>query len=104
MTTKDQIVDLLKTRDLAVARALVVLYEHQTADEQVSHDTHHRNGMGFRPCDAHIGTSMAQFYLKNKFLTQKQLDYWRKPMRNGQMKIEIYANQLLKTVKGKQNG
>lgn len=93
--TKQDIITLLQNRDLAVARALVVLYQRQTADEQTTQETTARNGMGFRPCDAFVGSSMAQFYLKNKFLTPKQLAYWRKPLKSGQMKISIYANQLL---------
>ena len=39
MTTKFEIINLLKTRDVAVARALVVLNDRQTADEQVAEAT-----------------------------------------------------------------
>ena len=49
MTTRAEIVELLRTRDLAVARALLVLNERQTASEQASESTHYRNGRGFRP-------------------------------------------------------
>lgn len=95
MYTKDQIVEMLATRDVAIGRALVALYKRQTADEQSAHSTKNNNGRGFRPCDAFVGSSMAEFYQKNGFITSKQAAYWRKPMKNGQMKIAIYANQLL---------
>jgi hypothetical protein len=62
MVSKEQIVSLLATKDKAVARALVVLNERQTADEQDSQATRLDNGMGFKPCHARMGTSMAQFY------------------------------------------
>lgn len=95
MYTKDQIVEMLATRDVAIGRALVALYNRQTIDEQSNQVTTKQNGAGFRPCDAFVGSSMAQFYQKNGYITQKQAAYWRKPMKNGQMKITIYANQLL---------
>lgn len=97
MNTLDKaaIVSLLKTNDRAIARALVVLTERQTADEQAAETTKYQNGQGFRPCHARMGTSMAQFYTRNGFLSDKQVAYWRKPMRDGRMRIEIYAGQLL---------
>ena len=53
---RDSIVKLLETNDKAIIRALVVLNQYQTADEQVSEDTRHRNGQGFKPCHARMGT------------------------------------------------
>ena len=93
--SKEQIVELLRSNDQAVARALVVLNENQTSDEQNAEDTRYLNGVGFRPCHARMGTSMAKFYLRNNYLTRKQIDYWRKPMRDGKMRIEIYWKQLM---------
>ena len=95
MTTKFEIINLLKTRDVAVARALVVLNERQTADEQVAEATKYNNGRGFTAADARVGTSMAQFYEKRGFLTPKQISYWRRLRKDGKMRIEIYATQLL---------
>lgn len=94
MLNKDTLVKLLATNDRAVARALVVLNEHQTRDEQVQENTKYLNGEGFRPCHARMGTSMAQFYLRRGFLTAKQVAYWRKPMADGNMRIGIYWKQL----------
>lgn len=95
MVTKFEIINLLKTRDAAVARALVVLNERQTADEQVQEGTKYLNGRGFRPCHARMGTSMAKFFLRNGYLTPKQINYWRALQKDGKMRIEIYAGQLL---------
>jgi hypothetical protein len=92
---KSQIIQLLKTNDKAVARALVVLNERQTLDEQAAENTKYANGRGFRPCHARMGTSMATFYLRNNYLSIKQVAYWRAPMKDGKMRIEIYAGQLL---------
>jgi hypothetical protein len=95
MTTKTDIVNLLRTNDRAVARALVVLTERQTATEQASEATINCNGEGFRPCHARMGTSMAQFYNRRGYLSPKQIAYWRHPQKNGQTRIEVYAGQLL---------
>lgn len=93
--TKQSIVELLKTNDKAVCRALVRLNERQTKDEQSSETTRYHNGRGFRPCHARMGTSMAEFYKRYGKLSPKQIQYWRKPMKCGHMRIEIYAGQLL---------
>lgn len=100
--TKQDIVKLLATNDRAVARALVVLTERQTADEQASENTKYLNGQGFRPCHARMGTSMAKFYERMGYLTPRQIQYWRQPMKNGQFRMQIYAGQLLEVAKQKQ--
>lgn len=94
MLTKEQIVNLLKTNDKAICRALVVLNERQTYTEQSSEATLNRNGRGFRPCHARMGTSMAKFYQKRGYLTEKQIAYWRREMADGNMRIGIYWKQL----------
>ena len=42
-----------------------------------------------------MGTSMANFFKRNSYLSEKQVSYWRALQKNGQMRIEIYAGQLL---------
>lgn len=95
MVTKSEIIRLLATNDRAVARALVVLNERQTMTEQSSEHTINRNGVGFTPADARMGSSMAKFYSKFGRLSDKQLAYWRKPNRRGVPRIAKYAGQLL---------
>lgn len=99
--TGNAIIELLRTNDKAVCRALVVLNERQTTDEQISENTKHRNNRGFRPCHARMGTSMAKFYEKRGFLTPKQIAYWRKEGKEG-MRIAIYWRQLLDAAHKKQ--
>ena len=93
--TKQDIIDLLQRNDKAIARALVVLNERQTIDEQTSEATKYHNGVGFTGADAAMGTSMAQFYARRGYLTEKQLAYWKKPNKNGVWRICKYAGQLL---------
>lgn len=99
--TKAEIVNLLRTNDKAIIRAIIVLNERQTQDEQAIGATTHANGRGFSAAHAAIGTSMAQFYEKNGYLSPKQVAYWRKTTASGRMKIEIYAGQLLEIAKEK---
>ena len=95
---KDRIVQLLETNDKAVARALVRLNANQTADEQVQETVKYQNGKGFHPCHARMGSSMAKFFEKRGYLTQKQVEYWRKRDRKGNMRIGIYAGQLMREI------
>lgn len=92
---KVEIVQLLQTNDKAIARALVVLNERQTSVEQSAESTINHNGVGFTPADARMGTSMAQFYARRGYLTEKQLAYWKKPNVRGVWRICKYAGQLL---------
>lgn len=60
---------LLTTNDRAVERAIVCIFNRQTADEQVAEDTRHRNGRGFSAGDAKKGTYMAKWILGGKHLS-----------------------------------
>ena len=95
---KEKIISLLSNNDKAVSRALIRLAERQTADEQEDRNTKYRNGRGFRPCHARVGVEMAEFFQKRGYLTEKQVRYWRVTDRKGNMRIGIYAGQLLKLV------
>lgn len=103
MITKESIIQLLKTNDKAVCRALLVLNQRQTTDEQRTEETKYRNGQGFRPCHARMGTSMAEFYTRNGYLTSKQISYWRSTTKSGKSRIEIYAGQLTQIAIEKQS-
>ena len=68
-------------------RALIRIYENQTADEQNSGVTVHDNGIGFTGCDANILTSFADGLKKYGNLTVKQMALLHK-------KIGKYAKQI----------
>jgi hypothetical protein len=99
--TVNDIKALLATNNRAVGRALIVLRNRQTADEKVSERTTHLNGRGFRPCHARMGTSMADFFERRGYLTEKQTNYWRAKMADGNSRIEIYSRQLLEEAAAK---
>jgi hypothetical protein len=42
-----------------------------------------------------MGTSMADFFERRGYLTEKQTNYWRAKMADGNSRIEIYSRQLL---------
>ena len=93
--TQKGITALLAKNNDAVCRALIVLYNNQTADEQSTNTTNQHNGRGFSGFDAEIGTKMAKFYLERKYLTIGQIAVWRKMDRNGNMRIARYWRQLI---------
>jgi len=92
---KQDIITLLNTNDMAIARALIAINKRQTEVEKIKNSTIEANGRGFTPADAFMGTSMAEFYTAHKMLTPKQLNYWKKPNAKGIPRINKYATQLL---------
>lgn len=102
MVTKEKIIGLLATNDKALARALVVLNNRQTADEKASETTRYRNGRGFNAAHAKRGTGMANFYLQAGFLTRRQMAWWRAcEGRGGAMRIALYVGQLMEEAAAK---
>ena len=97
--TRESIQTLLANSDRAIGRALVVLYNNQTADEQVSETVRHWNGKGFKGIHGKIGTSMAKFFIRNGYLSPKQIAYWRVTDRKGTMRIGCYWRQLIEAAK-----
>ena len=64
MWTPDRIRHLLNTNDLAVERAIVVLYDRQTQDEKRDSDTKHDNKRGFKANHASTMSFFARIILK----------------------------------------
>tara|TARA_B100001287_G_C22654350_1_gene516893 strand:+ start:1005 stop:1409 length:405 start_codon:yes stop_codon:yes gene_type:complete len=61
--TREEIDHLLIENDIAVMRAIVRLFQMQTADEISSGQTKHENSVGFSSADAKAGTRMARWLL-----------------------------------------
>lgn len=79
---------LLTTNRKAVIRALMIIYDNQTTDEQRAHSVRYNNSIGFTGVDGRILSSFVLFYKKNGFLTHKQLNVLYK-------KIPKYWKQIL---------
>lgn len=97
---KAKVLRLLETNDMAVARAVAAINKRQEYDEQNEERTKYRNGRGFRPCHARMGTSMAEYFERHGKLTTKQVAWWRVKDKDGNMRIGIYANQLVTVIEG----
>jgi hypothetical protein len=68
------IVSLLHLNNRAVERAMIVLYNNQTSDEQAESTTKHRNGKGFNSYDVKMGTYYAMWVLSGKKLSGYHLE------------------------------
>ena len=68
-------------------RALVRIYENQTADEQEIGATVHHNSVGFNGVDAELLTSFAQQVKQGRSLSPRQRQFLHK-------KMPKYAGQL----------
>lgn len=93
MWTEARIVELLSTNNLAVERAMVAIYNLQTADERAMGQTNRLNGVGFSGAHARRGTYYAKWVLSGKRLSGKHLESARK------MAIS-YRKQLLAVANG----
>ena len=87
--TKDEIKGLIESRDDAVVRGMLRIYDLQTESEKVFADTHAHNGVGFSGGDGEIMSSFVELYNKTNFLSYKQMKIARKKMLK-------YAGQLTK--------
>lgn len=92
--TKDEIKEQLMTNDEWLVRGLVAIYNKQTMDEQRVEETKHHNDVGFTGADGHFMTSVAKFYQRNRYLSDKQRFLVRK-------KMSKYAGQLADIANGK---
>lgn len=87
--------------ELIIGRALVAIFNNQTAEEQSSNVTKFNNGVGFTQSDARIGAITAKYYLKHKTLLDWQVRNWCKPNKKGDPRIVKYAGQLDQIAKRK---
>lgn len=90
--TKEKLIRLLDSNDVAVWKAVHRIYQNQTAAEKAVGETCVYNGIGFSGADGGILSSFAQFYEKNGYLSPKQTAIARK-------KIKKYTRQLLEYIK-----
>jgi len=91
MSKKDMIEQLrqrLTSNDRWALRALMRIYQNQTADEQCRETTIERNGIGFTGPDAEILTSFARQYQRRGCLSPKQMIILRRRM-------PAYARQIV---------
>ena len=91
MSKKDMIEQLrqrLASNDRWALRALLRIYQNQTADEQNSESPIERNGIGFTGPDAEILTSFARQYQRRGCLSDRQMIILRR-------RIPAYARQIV---------
>lgn len=77
-----------------VGRALIVLFNNQTFNEQIDMTTTEQNGEGFTGTDAKYGTWCAELYIKDRKLAAKTVEKWYKKNSKGISRISKYWNQL----------
>ena len=78
-----------------IGRALVAIFERQTASEKHALQAEEDNGIGFAGCDAKGGSLTAKSYMKRKALMEWQVAKWTKlSPTSGFARICKYAGQL----------
>jgi hypothetical protein len=91
----------LSTNPAWATRAIVKLWQRQTADEQASQSTGHDNGVGFNGTDAFILSSFAEQINKGRTLSPKQLAiaFRKLPKYSKQIISEISDEKLVEIEK-----
>jgi hypothetical protein len=94
--TRDMMLLLLNESDKAVERALFLLFEKQTADEQRSKDTKHTNDRGFTQADARFFSQLVEEIKAGRSLAQHRLNWLRikRPGSRFPSRIGKYAAQI----------
>lgn len=76
-TSKQEIVEKLRKqiadKDSTAIHTLMFVYERQVDDEQLHETVKYRNGVGFKPQDAKIGSSFVKWYKSKGLFTAKQM-------------------------------
>lgn len=93
--TKEFIQNQLTTNPKWVERALVVLFNRQTLDEQIASETKYENGMGFNGSDSRYLTYCTKWILRGNHLNEKHL------LKCG-AKLKKYWRQILEEIESKQ--
>lgn len=88
----DRIKRVLDQSAPAVEKAILVVYRNQTPAETAFGTTIEDNGIGYSGADAEFMSSLAEWILSGKSLSQGQLKYGRKI-------IKKYSRQLLMEAK-----
>jgi hypothetical protein len=71
--TEERIASLLAKNDGAVERAILAIWNRQTADEKGAKHTRHSNGIGFSGSDASLGSYYAQWLRNGRHLSGQHL-------------------------------
>jgi hypothetical protein len=84
---------LLDRSDRAVERAILAIYNLQTADEKNWQGTAHLNGVGFNAYDAKFGSSLAEWLNAGRSFTRGQLKSAKKMAKKYRRQLVLIANQ-----------
>jgi len=95
LCTKHTVVHALMTNPMAVEKAIVMLYDLQTEDEQSTRNTKHDNRRGFNTAHAKLGTYLARWIKSGRHLTGHYVDQGR------QIALYYAGTQLLAAAKVK---
>jgi hypothetical protein len=94
MYTIDTVRQKLASDPRWIERAIVVLYEHQTAEEKSADVTYARNGVGFSAMDANRLSRYAQLIQQGRPLTGEHLDI-------AMRMVPKYARQITEIINSK---
>ena len=106
IVTKESLINMVTSSryniEQVIGRALVVIFNNQTADEQSSNETNRENGIGFTGADARAGGITAKYFIKHGKLLDWQVENWTRLNVKSVPRIAKYHKQLNAAAMAKQ--
>jgi hypothetical protein len=93
--TKDEIKEMLRTRNEAVERGIIRIYELQTPDEQGAGVAFYDNKVGFSGAHAEFCTSLAEQLKKGRHLSARQMSIARNIITHYAGQLTMVANHKM---------
>ena len=94
--TRQEIEDIININYNMLTKAILLLFERQTKNEQKHWVTNVHNNIGFNHADAKFFSSIASQLKNNKHLTDKQIYVCRKRIKKYGRQLTEIANEKLK--------
>lgn len=85
---------VVQSPEKVIARALLAVYQFQTASEQACRETSKRNNAGFSQADANVASRCVEHFIKTGQLKPWMITVWMHPTKNGLPRICKYHRQL----------
>jgi len=100
--TRDEIDSMLDKSQKAVEKAVVAIYNLQTADEKTVRETKHKNNIGFASCHANFLTWAAEVIIAETAKGKALGTVFYSPSKVAKMRkfIKNYSGQLVRIANG----
>ena len=94
---ENKLKQMMKTNQKVLELSILLIYKHQTDDEQMTGETHEHNNVGFSGCDSKTLSYYAKWIKKGNHLSGKFLG-------KAKEKMPKYSRQIAKHLQSHKGG